>query len=173
MLKTIGASLVCLVALGAAGQDDHGHDVLVRFRGGVGVIPVSAGQGTDATATVVTRNIVRGVQPPGQIWHLDDLRATVRNDGHIVVRGHGLLLAGGNAIGTVAGQRVMATLICEATAPFTLRNTGLVPLQPDGDFQIDDVLTPAPVGCASPVLLIRNAGGAWFAAGFIDDDHDD
>ena len=34
------------------------------------------------------------------------------------------------------------------------------------DFRIDDVLNPAPPAvCDSPVPLIRNAAGAWFAAG--------
>jgi hypothetical protein len=62
----------------------------------------------------------------------------------------------------------MATLICEAAAPFTLLNTGLVALEANGDFRINDVLNPAPPAeCASPVLLIRNGGGAWFAAGIV------
>jgi len=58
-------------------------------------------------------------------------------------------------------------LICEATAPFVERNTAVtgVPLDADGDFRIDDTLNPAPSDCASPVLLIRNTGGVWFAAG--------
>jgi hypothetical protein len=62
---------------------------------------------------------------------------------------------------------VFATLICEAAAPFTLHNTTLtgVALQQNGDFEIDDVLTPVPTACASPVLLIRNVAGTWFAAG--------
>jgi hypothetical protein len=34
-----------------------------------------------------------------------------------------------------------------------------------GDFEIDDVLTPAPSDCASPVLLNRNVAGTWFASG--------
>jgi hypothetical protein len=39
-----------------------------------------------------------------------------------------------------------------------LHNTALtgVALKQDGDFEIDDVLTPIPGDCASPVLLIRN-----------------
>jgi hypothetical protein len=95
------------------------------------------------------------------------LHAEVSVDGHIHVSGKGLLLAGGNALGGTANQHVFATLICEAAAPFTLRNTTVtgVPLQQDGDFEIDDVLTPATSTCASPVLLIRNVAGAWFAAG--------
>jgi hypothetical protein len=49
-----------------------------------------------------------------------------------------------------------------------LHDTNLVPLQPDGDFRIDDNLNPPPPAvCASPVLLIRNPAGAWFAAGIL------
>jgi hypothetical protein len=141
----------------------------LKFRGGIGVIPVSSGQGAAATATVVNRNLVRGVQPPGQIWVIEDLKAEVDlGSGRIRVDGRGLLLGGGDNVGTNANQSVRATLICEAAAPFTLRNTGLVPLEADGDFRIDDVLDSAPTaGCASPVLLIRNPAGAWFAAGIL------
>jgi hypothetical protein len=93
----------------------------------------------------------------------------------------------GNTIGTAVGTaasggtaviNVFATLICETVAPFTQRNTNLagVPLAANGDFEIDDVLSPAPPpasSCATPVLLIRNAGNQnWFAAGIqkFDDD---
>jgi len=142
---------------------------LVQFDGGIGVIPVSSGQGALATATVVNRNIVRGVQPPGQIWVIRDLRAEVKDDGRIRVQGKGLLLGGGNGVGGNAGASVFATLICEAATPFILHNTALtgVALEPDGDFKIDDALDPAPpADCASPVLLIRNVpAGVWFAAG--------
>jgi hypothetical protein len=158
---------VCLgVAIHVAAADN----TLVKFKGGIGVIPVSSGVGAAPTAEVVNRNIVRGVQPPGQIWRIADLRAEVTFDGRITVRGKGLLLAGGNGIGGNANQSVFATLICEAAAPFTLRNTDTngVPLEPNGDFRINDVLTPAPTDCASPVLLIRNRAGAWFAAGIED-----
>ena len=141
-------------------------DSLVRFKGGIGVIPVSSAAGA---------NVVRGVNPPGQIWVIADLRADVKTDGRIKVRGRGLLLGGGNNIGTNANQSVFATLICEAAAPFKLHNTALtgVPLDANGDFRIDDVLTEPPADCASPVLLIRNLGGAWFAAGILNRRNDD
>ena len=141
---------------------------LVQFDGGIGVIPVSAGQGTAATATVVNRNIVRGVQPPGQPWVIKDLKGAVKEDGRIRIDGRGLLLAGGNGTGTNAGASVFATLICEAAAPFIERSTAAagVPLEPNGDFLIDDVLDSPASECASPVLLIRNAANkGWFAAG--------
>jgi hypothetical protein len=127
----------------------------------------------NAGVTTVSRNTVRGVNPPGQLWTIAALKAVVDNDGRIQVRGRGLLLAGGNAIGTNAGQSVMATLICGVATP-VLSNTGLVPLEANGDFRIDDMLTPVPANpCESPVLLIRNGGGAWFAAGILKLDDDD
>lgn len=165
MLKKMAALVLFMVYPLAAAAEDS----LVKFRGGIGVIPVSSAAGAanaDGTSPNVNRNVVRGVNPPGQIWVIADLRAEVKAGGRIKVRGKGLLLGGGNGIGGNANQSVFATLICEAAAPFTLRNTtSAVPLEPNGDFRIDDVLTPAPFDCASPVLLIRNPAGAWFAAG--------
>jgi hypothetical protein len=149
-------------------------DTLAKFKGGIGVIPVSSGVGTATTAEVVNRNIVRDIQPAGQIWVISKLEAEVKTNGDIKVEGEGLVLGGGNNVGRATGQRVFATLICEATAPFTERNSDLagVPLEPNGDFAIDDVLTPVPpIPCASPVLLIRNASGKnWFAAGILEQD---
>jgi hypothetical protein len=117
----------------------------------------------------VTRNIVRGVNPAGQIWVISALRADVKVDGRIRVDGRGLLLGGGNGIGTNGNASVFATLICEPVAPFTEHSTDLagVPLAANGDFRIDDVLSPAPpADCESPVLFIRvTVGGTWFAAG--------
>ena len=60
---------VALAAKDSKNSRDSGNS-LVRFEGGIGVIPVSSGVGTDPTATTVNRNIVRGVQPPGQIWEI-------------------------------------------------------------------------------------------------------
>jgi hypothetical protein len=168
------ALIVGVASVAAASADDS----LVKFRGGIGVIPVSAGAGTpdatDGTSPTVSRNVVRSVNPPGQIWRIADLSAEVSVDGRIRVSGKGLLLAGGNGIGGTAGQKVLATLICEAAAPFTLRSTAVagVALQANGDFEIDDMLSPAPAACASPVLLIRNVAGAWFAAGIPEAGHD-
>ena len=143
---------------------------LVKFDGGIGVIPVASGVGQGPTATTVNLNIVRGVQPAPQIWVISALKATVKTNGNIRVDGRGLLLGGGNQIGFNANASVFATLICEPTAPFTLRSTNPngVPLEPDGDFRIDNVLAPLPpANCVSPVLLIRAVGGnaPWFAAG--------
>ena len=165
-MKTVALVLLCVLAL--VPLSAAADDTLVKFRGGIGVIPVSSGVGTAATAEIVNRNIVRGVQPAGQIWVISDLKAEVKADGSIRVDGRGLLLGGGNNIGLNANARVFATLICEAATPFTERSTSAagVPLEANGDFEIDDLLSPAPTACASPVLLIRNAANlGWFAAG--------
>ena len=169
---------VALAAKDSRDSRDSGNS-LVRFEGGIGVDPVSSGvvpQGQQPlTSEVVNRNFVRGTPPPGQIWRIAALTADVKIDGRIRVQGRGLLLAGGNSIGTNANQSVRARLFCDATTAFDSAN--LVALQPNGDFRIDDVLrstggaTP-PNPCASPVLLIINGGGAWFAAGIPDLDND-
>lgn len=144
-------------------------DSLVRFEGGIGVIPVSsvAGAANPDTGTFpdVNRNDVRGVPPGGQIWVIARLSADVKTNGRIRVKGEGLLLGGGNNIGGNANASVFATLFCQNLMHDS--NLAGVPLEPNGDFRIDDVLTPLPAEpCESPVLLIRTAnGGRWFAAG--------
>jgi hypothetical protein len=94
--------LVLLVASSAMA-----HDIIVAFKGGIGVIPVALGPSGTPVA-----NAVQAIQPAGTPWRISDLRATVKQDGRIHVVGQGLLLAGGNKIGTNGGQRVFATLIC-------------------------------------------------------------
>jgi len=165
------AALVALVLAAIIPLPVAADDALVRFEGGIGVHPVSNVSGTantDGSFPNVTRNVVRGINPAGQLWVIAELKAAVKTDGSIRVSGRGLLLAGGNNIGTNAAARVFATLICEAAPPFVERSTDLagVALEPNADFKIDDILSPAPRGCTSPVLLIRSAGNlTWFAAG--------
>jgi len=166
MMKETIAAL--LVVGGVAVASARERDVLARFDGGIGVVPVTGGAGTpDANGTFpnVKVNVVRGVSPAGP-WRIADLKAAVDSDGGIAVKGTGLLLASGNGIGQNANASVFATLICEAAQPFVQHNTVSVPLDRDGNFTIVDTLNPVPTECASPVLLIRsNGSGVWFAAG--------
>jgi len=159
----LALSLFLLSPLAATAEDS-----LAKFDGGIGVIPVSnvaGAQNANGTFPDVTRNVVRGVNPAGQIWVIADLQADVNTNGRIQVEGRGLLLGGGNAIGTNANQSVRATLLC-ANDGNALHDTGLVPLEANGDFRIDDMLSGTlPSTCTSAVLLIRNPNGAWFAAG--------
>jgi hypothetical protein len=177
MKKSLFLAAFILLIGGFLSSSVRADDNLVKFKGGIGVIPVSnVVVNPDGTITV-NRNIVRGVNPAGQIWVIRKLNAKVETNGDIKVEGKGLVLGGGNNAGRATGQNVFATLICEAAAPFTLRNTDPagVPLAANGDFEIDDVLTPLPEdGCDSPMLIIRNAsGGTWFAVGIPKLENDD
>src|SRR2546426_12044399 len=105
MKKALGLVLFLVGVFPVSATTD---DTLVKFKGGIGVIPVSSAAGVanaDGTFPDVNRNTVRGVNPPGQIWTIADLRAEVNVDGRIKVRGRGLLLAGGNSIGTNADRK--------------------------------------------------------------------
>jgi hypothetical protein len=166
-------AVLASVATGTAAQSDN---TLASFRGGIGVEPVSAGAGTAATSTSVTRNIVRGVQPAVQPWRIAGFQANVKADGQITARGRGLVSAGGDSVGTAllispsgatADFMVFATLICENVAPFVEHNSKPVPLSANGNFTINDVLSPLPpTSCTTPALLIRNAANLnWFSAG--------
>ena len=154
-------SLAIMILAGTSlsfAQDDS-----LSFKGGIGVIPVTGVAANGA----VNLNVVRGVSP-GSPWRIAALEAQVTPDGHIRVEGRGLLLASGNGIGTNARQSVHATLFCGPAATATAHDSTVtgVALEADGDFRIDDFLSPAAPGvCENPVLLIRNVGGVWFAAG--------
>jgi hypothetical protein len=158
MRKTVSLLFVAATFVGFASASAMAAQSLVRFDGGIGVIPVSA---VNAAGQPVP-NTVRGISPGGQPWVIRGLKAAVGADGRIKVDGRGLLLAGGNAIGTNGNQSVRAVLFCGTLS----QQSGLVPLEADGDFKIDDVLTPTtPNPCDSPVLLIVSGAGRWFAAG--------
>ena len=149
----IGGVFFVMVALAQSALAQN----LVRFSRGIGVIPLGSGNTT-----------VRGVTAAGQIWVIQDLAADVKQDGTIRLDGRGLLLGSGNGVGSNANASVIATLFCANDGNVQHSSTlGGVPLEVDGDFRIDDTLSPAlPNPCTSPVLLIRSAGsGAWFAAG--------
>jgi hypothetical protein len=172
MKKSLFASILMVLLAGSFASSVMADNTLVKFQGAIGDIPVANVTGVanpDGTFPDVTRNIVRLVNPAGQIWVISAFSAEVKVDGRIRVDGQGLLLGGGNAIGTNGNASVFATLICEPVAPFIQHSTNLagVALAANGDFRIDDVLVPTPPPeCASPVLLIRVTGaGAWFAAG--------
>ena len=130
---------------------------LVSFSGGIGDITTGSANTT-----------VRGVAAAGQIWVIRDLIADVKQDGSIRVDGRGLLLGAGDGVGSNGNASVFATLFCanDGNVQHSSTLTG-VQLEANGDFRINDKLSPAPPNtCASPVLLIRVTGnGAWFAAG--------
>ena len=137
-------ALACTMLLGVVWSLPAAADW--QFNGGIGVHPISTIAGcpgnvtppvdclTDPdsdtttpspTSPTVSFNIVRGVHPAGQIWVINNLTATVQSNGKITVNGTGLVLAGGNNLGRPPSPlpSVIATLICEAAAPFTEHTT--------------------------------------------------
>ena len=154
-MKKISMLIAAVLVLGAMAQPGVAQN-LVAFNGGIATIP------TGSAATTVL-----GVPAAGQIWVIRNLTAEVRVGGLIEVNGQGLLLGSGNAIGSNAKASVFATLFCanDGNVAHSTSAAG-VPLQVNGDFRIQDSLSPAPPNtCTSPVLLIRSTGGPWFAAG--------
>ena len=155
-MKKIGMLFAAVFVLGTMAQSALAQN-LVAFSGGIGDITT----GSADTA-------VFGVPAAGQIWVIRDLQAEVRVGGLIQVEGQGLLLGAGNGVGSNAGASVFATLFCanDGDVQHSTNAVG-VPLRANGDFRIQDSLSPAPPDtCTSPVLLIRvTANGSWFAAG--------
>ena len=156
IVKKIGMLIALVFVMGAIAQSVQAQN-LVRFSGGIGDI-----------STGSTNTTVRGVAAAGQIWVIRDLTADVKQDGSIRVDGRGLLLGAGDGVGSNGNASVFATLFCanDGNVQHSSNPAG-VPLEVNGDFRIDDTLSPAPPNpCTSPVLLIRVTGaGSWFAAG--------
>lgn len=164
--KTLFFGLVAALLVASPAMADG---LLVKFKGGIGVLDAVI----DPTTMAVVPNIVRGVEPGLNPWVISTLSARVTVGGEIHVSGTGLLLAGGDAIGTTGGDSVIATLSCGPSpdGPFTTSSTSAadaVELDADGDFSLDGMLSPPPPNpCHNPVLLIRSAANImrWFAAG--------
>src|SRR5437867_3275369 len=118
---------------------------LVEFEGGIGVLTVDGlTTQTCSTNCTVNRNDVRGIQPGGQPWVIRKFEAKVKDNGDIRAEAKGLVLAGGNNIGTTGGvATVFATLFC-GTPPGTPHDSAAVPLEVNGDFRIKGTLTPTP-----------------------------
>jgi hypothetical protein len=185
---------LAVAGLAAAGTAiAHGPaNVLFKFDGGTGVQPFRSNAGTPVL------NTVAGVPPGGIPWLIRSFDATIRKNGDVRAHGEGVLLAGGDGVGTRAGPRqVVLSLFCRnapvppavagtlQTTPF---NSDPVDLDENGDFDVRGKLTNAdgatpPLDCGDtvdnrPVLLIRTMAGnpaapaAWFAAGLLADGND-
>src|SRR5260370_6881470 len=147
-----GTQLAPVLALLVA-SSAMADDTILKFKGGIVEIPVIGTPGAPVA------NVVRTIQPAGTPWVIRALSAEVKADGRIHVEGRGLLLAGGNEVGTNGGASVFAPLICRPlpNGPFTFSSTPManaVALPADGDFRIAAILSPAPSNsCDNPVLL--------------------
>jgi hypothetical protein len=125
---------------------------------------------TPPNATPTPGPTLFGVPPAGAPWTIGESQVRVRAD-RVRVRGEGLLLinTGDPARDGTTGpvQMVTAAVFCNdsATPAFT---SAAVPLDPDGDFRVDeDLTTPLPSPCLAPAVLVRiaQAAGAPVANG--------
>ena len=117
-------------------------------------------------------NMVGGITGGGQPWSTREGEVLVDLDtGLVVFEVRGLVLAGGNAIGTPGPvNQVKGTLVCgPGSASPTVIDTPLVPLSPQGNAQFDGSFSSSTGGCSPTdvAFLIRTAGGAWIGNGSV------
>ena len=113
----------------------------------------------------------------GQPWSTTGGEAEVDlATGDVQFEVQGLVLAGGNAIGTRATvSQVRGTLVCDTDGSggggnSTLVNTPLVPLSPQGDAEFSGNVGPLPAACVNQpdiAFLIRIPAGRWIANGAV------
>lgn len=140
--------------------------------GGVGWKQIIGIVQTGNTVGSGTGKVTGGLFP----WHAAGGRAAVNlatGDLHFVV--HGLVLAGGNFIGTRADvAQVKGTLVCDTTGSVngnsTLVDTELVPLSLQGNARFSGNVGSLPGACLSSpniAFLIRSPRGLWIANGSV------
>ncbi len=123
-------------------------------------------------------NVVAGIPGGGQPWSTLGGNATVNlGTGNVNWRVDGLVLAGGNAIGTRAGiANVKGTLVCNpGAADQAVVDTPSMPLDTLGDARFEGAFaTPLPDACTSGTtfaFLVRIAAAApgdrWIANGAV------
>jgi len=120
-------------------------------------------------------NVVAGVAGGGQPWSTLGGNASVNLDnGKVDFEVRGLVLAGGNAIGTPATiTQVKGTLVCDTNGSAggpVLVDTPLVTLSEEGDARFHGSVGALPAACtAEPdmAFLVRIGAGRWIANGAV------
>jgi hypothetical protein len=123
--------------------------------------------GSTPTTATPPGPLLFGVAPGGAAWTIGNSEARVSAD-RLRVRGRSLLLANGT-VGPV--QMVAAAVFCNDSKDPAVTSAP-VPLDPDGDFRVDQALTGLPSTCLAPAVLVRIAqtatgpvvNGAYIAA---------
>lgn len=127
-------------------------------------------------------NAVGGIAGGGQAW--TTLGGNARVDlasGNVDFEVRGLVLAGGNSVGTPdAITQVRGTVVCisgTATQPVVnTADTPPVPLSAQGDAEFDGNVGPLPAACAptNVAFLVRIVpAGRWIANGAVRTSHGD
>jgi hypothetical protein len=116
-------------------------------------------------------NTVGNIGGGGQPWTTVGGHASVdlsANRAEFEVRG--LVLAGGNAIGTPDGiVQVKGTLVCDPAGAALAIDTPLVSLSATGDAEFSGAVPPIPSTCtpANTAFLIRITANRWIANGAV------
>jgi hypothetical protein len=115
-------------------------------------------------------NVVAGIGGGGQPWSTLGGEASLNLDtGKLRFSVRGLVLAGGNTIGTPgAVTQVKGTLVCNASASApTLHDSTVVPLSAEGDAKFSGSIGILPASCFDAVFLVRIPAGRWIANGAV------
>ena len=156
-MKTLGIAALGAVLLSAFASPSQAQNIVV-WRAIIGIAQAS--------------NVVGGITGGGQPWSTREGEVLVELDnGFVVFEVRGLVLAGGNTIGTPgAVNQVKGTLVCgPGSASPTVIDTPLVPLDAQGNAEFSGSLSSSTAGCSPTdvAFLIRTAGSAWIGNGSV------
>jgi hypothetical protein len=165
-LASVAAGALLVTALASPAAADGGSTV--RWKTIVGLIQAG--------------NLVGNIIGGGQPWSTLGGEARVDlSSGRIDFEVRGLVLAGGNTIGTRAGiAQVKGTLVCDPGATDqAIVDTPAVDLSLTGDAEFDGNVGPIPAVCTpnNTAFLVRIAAAApgdrWIANGAVRSSHGD
>lgn len=116
-------------------------------------------------------NVVAGIPGGGQPWTTLGGHASVDlSASRIEFEVRGLVLAGGNSIGTPdAITQVKGTLVCDPAGTPQAFDTVLVTLSARGDAEFSGSIGPLPTTCTptNVAFLVRIAANRWIANGAV------
>jgi hypothetical protein len=159
--------LVAGLAAAVASPLAFADDLVAQWANVLGLLQVGnvVGSGTGAVAS------------GGQPWStLGGNAAVDLQTGRVSFEVRGLVLAGGNAIGTPGPiAQVKGTLVCDTDGSAgggnsVLVDTPLVPLDEEGNARFNGIVGPLPAVCATEpdiAFLVRIGAGRWIANGSV------
>jgi hypothetical protein len=162
----IGAALL-LVGLPPAGRAD-GSSNSVRWETIIGTFFIPA-----TPPATGSSNTVGGIVGGGEPWSTLGGHAYVDlSNGTVDFEVKGLVLAGGNSIGTPDGvTQVIGALVCSPASSPTVFNTPAVPLSAQGNAEFHGSFGPLPTVCSAPnvAFLITTTATPphWLANGAV------
>jgi hypothetical protein len=156
-MKTLSAAVLGALLLTATASSSRADNIAV-WRTIIGI--AQAG------------NVVGGITGGGQPWSAHEGAVLVVLDsGFVEFDVRGLVLAGGNTIGTPGPvNQVKGTLVCgPGSASPTVIDTPLVPLDAQGNAEFSGSFSSSTAGCSpmDTAFLVRTAGGAWIGNGSV------